>query len=77
MAKKVGISMSSVGLIWKSHGLKPHRLNTFKLSKDKAFVEKLEDIFGIYLSPPDNAIVFSCDEKSQIQALARTQPACR
>ena len=74
MADKVGISMSSVGRIWKSHGLKPHRLNTFKLSNDKAFAEKLEDIVGLYLSPPDNAIVFSCDEKSRIQALDRAQP---
>lgn len=74
MSKKVGISMSSVGRIWKSHGLKPHRVNTFKLSNDKQFAEKLESIVGLYLSPPENAIVFSCDEKSQIQALDRTQP---
>jgi len=74
MAQKAGISMSSVGRIWKSHGLKPHRVSTFKLSNDKAFAEKLEAIIGLYLSPPENAIVFSCDEKSQIQALDRTQP---
>lgn len=74
MAEKVGISMSSVGRIWKSHGLKPHRVSTFKLSNDKQFAEKLEAIVGLYLSPPENAIVFSCDEKSQIQALDRTQP---
>jgi transposase len=74
MSEQVGISMSSVGRIWKSHGLKPHRLSTFKLSNDKQFAEKLEAIVGLYLSPPDNAIVFSCDEKSQIQALDRTQP---
>ena len=74
MSEKVGISMSSVGRIWKSHGLKPHRVNTFKLSNDKQFAEKLESIVGLYLSPPENAIVFSCDEKSQIQALDRTQP---
>ena len=74
MAEKVSISMSSVGRIWKSHGLKPHRVSTFKLSNDKAFAEKLEAIIGLYLSPPENAIVFSCDEKSQIQALDRTQP---
>jgi transposase len=66
--------MSSVGRIWKSHGLKPHRVNTFKLSNDKAFAEKLEAIVGLYMSPPENAIVLSCDEKSQIQALDRTQP---
>lgn len=74
MAEKVGISMSSVGRIWKSHGLKPHRISTFKLSNDKAFAEKLEAIVGLYMSPPENAIVLSCDEKSQIQALDRTQP---
>ena len=74
MAEKVGISMSSVGRIWKSHGLKPHRVSTFKLSNDKQFSEKLEAIVGLYLSPPENAIVFCCDEKSQIQALDRTQP---
>jgi transposase len=74
MSEKVGVSMSSVGRIWKSHGLKPHRVNTFKLSNDSQFAEKLEAIVGLYLSPPDNAIVFSCDEKSQIQALDRTQP---
>lgn len=74
MAAKAGISMSSVGRIWKSHGLKPHRIHTFKLSNDKHFAEKLEAIVGLYVSPPDNAIVFSCDEKSQIQALDRTQP---
>jgi len=74
MAEKVGISMSSVGRIWKSHGLKPHRVSTFKLSNDTQFAEKLESIVGLYLSPPENAIVFSCDEKSQIQALDRTQP---
>ena len=74
MSEKTGISMSSVGRIWKSHGLKPHRVSTFKLSNDKAFAEKLEAIVGLYVSPPENAIVFSCDEKSQIQALDRTQP---
>ena len=74
MAHKTGISMSSVGRIWKSHGLKPHRVSTFKLSNDKAFAEKLEAVVGLYMSPPENAIVFSCDEKSQIQALDRTQP---
>ena len=74
MAEKAGISMSSVGRIWKSHGLKPHRISTFKVSNDKEFAEKLEAIVGLYLSPPENAIVFSCDEKSQIQALDRTQP---
>jgi len=74
MAEKACISMSSVGRIWKSHGLKPHRMSTFKLSNNKEFAEKLEAIVGLYVSPSENAIVFSCDEKSQIQALDRTQP---
>jgi len=74
MAKQVGISDSSVGRIWREHGLKPHRITSFKLSDDKKFREKLEDVVGLYLSPPDNAIVFSCDEKSQMQALDRSQP---
>jgi transposase len=74
MAEKVGVSMSSVGRIWKNHGLKPRRVSTFKLSNDKAFAEKLEAIVGLYVSPPENAIVSSCDEKSHIQALDRTQP---
>ena len=73
MAKKAGISESSVGRIWAANGLKPHRIKSFKLSNDKNFEEKLEDIIGLYLSPPDHAIVLSCDEKSQIQALDRTQ----
>jgi transposase len=74
MAGAIGISESSVGRIWKAHGLKPHLVKTFKLSNDKQFVEKLEDVVGLYLSPPENAVVFSCDEKSQMQALDRTQP---
>lgn len=74
MAKATGLSDSTIGRIWKEHGLKPHRIETFKLSNDPAFVEKLEDIVGLYLSPPEHAIVLCCDEKSQIQALDRTQP---
>lgn len=74
MAKATGVSPSSVGRIWAAHGLKPHRVETFKLSNDKRFQEKLEDIVGLYMNPPEHAIVFSCDEKSQIQALDRTQP---
>jgi transposase len=74
MAQKAGVSPSSVGRIWAANGLKPHRIKTFKLSNDKHFEEKLEDIVGLYLSPPEHAIVLSCDEKSQIQALDRTQP---
>lgn len=74
MARKVGVSPSTVGRVWASAGLKPHRIKSFKLSNDKRFEEKLEDIVGLYLSPPEHAIVLSCDEKSQIQALDRTQP---
>lgn len=74
MSAKAGVSPSTVGRIWEAHGLKPHLSRTFKLSNDKRFAEKLEDVVGLYLNPPENAIVFSCDEKSQIQALDRTQP---
>lgn len=74
MARKVRVSPSSVGRVWAANGLKPHLVKTFKLSNDKRFEEKLEDVVGLYLSPPEHAIVFSCDEKSQIQALDRTQP---
>lgn len=74
MAERMQISESTVGRIWRSHGLKPHRINGFKLSNDKQFQEKLEDVVGLYLAPPENALVFSCDEKSQMQALDRTQP---
>jgi transposase len=74
MSAKTGVSPSTVGRIWRAHGLKPHLSRTFKLSNDKRFAEKLEDVVGLYLNPPDNAIVLSCDEKSQMQALDRTQP---
>ena len=74
MSARAGVSPSTVGRIWKAHGLKPHLSRTFKLSNDKRFTEKLEDVVGLYLNPPENAIVFSCDEKSQMQALDRTQP---
>lgn len=74
MARATGLSPATIGRIWKLHGIKPHRIDTFKLSNDKQFVEKLEDIVGLYLSPPEHALVLSCDEKSQIQALDRTQP---
>lgn len=74
MAEATGLSDSTIGRIWKIYGLKPHLVKTFKLSNDKNFVEKLEDVVGLYLSPPEHAVVFSCDEKSQIQALDRTQP---
>src|ERR687884_563048 len=74
MAKAVGISLRSVQRIWAAHKLQPHRLRTFKRSRDPGFVAKLEDIVGLYLAPPRHAIVLSVDEKSQIQALDRTQP---
>jgi transposase len=75
MAKASGISRSSVQRIWDAHGLKPHLVKTFKLSRDKHFIEKLRDVVGLYLNPPENALVFCVDEKSQIQALDRTQPS--
>jgi transposase len=74
MAKAAGVAASTVQGIWKAHGLSPHRWRQFKLSNDKAFVEKLTDIVGLYVSPPAHAVVLSIDEKSQIQALDRTQP---
>ena len=74
MAAAVGISPSSVLRIWRAHKLRPHRVRTFKLSKDPAFVAKLRDIVGLYLDPPAHTVVLSVDEKSQIQALDRTQP---
>ena len=74
LAKAVGLSHTSVQRIWAAHGLKPHLTRTFKLSNDKQFVEKVQDVVGLYLDPPDRALVLSLDEKSQIQALDRTQP---
>jgi transposase len=74
MAAAAGVSEASVRRVWKAHGLKPHRLESFKLSNDPRFVEKLEDIVALYLNPPEHALVLSLDEKSQIQALDRTQP---
>jgi transposase len=74
MAKEVGVSASSVRRVWQRHGLKPHLVRTFKISNDPRFVEKLEDIVGLYMNPPEHALVLSVDEKSQIQALDRTQP---
>ena len=75
MAAATGLSDSTIVRTWKEHGLKPHLVQTFKLSNAPKFVEKLNDIVGLYLSPPEHAIVLSCDEKSQIQALGRTQPS--
>ena len=74
MAKACGLSQSSVGRIWRAFALQPHRAETFKLSKDPLFIEKVRDIVGLYLNPPDKAMVLCVDEKSQIQALDRTQP---
>jgi hypothetical protein len=73
-AKTAGISVSSVQRIWRAHGLEPHRVRQFKLSNDKAFADKLRKIVGLYVDPPAHAVVLSVDEKSQIQALDRTQP---
>lgn len=69
-----GISYSSVQRIWQAHGLKPHLVKTFKVSRDRNFAAKVEDVVGLYLNPPDKALVLCVDEKSQIQALDRTQP---
>jgi len=74
MARQVGVSRMSVNRIWREHKLKPHRVKGFKVSNDPLFAEKLRDVIGLYLDPPEKAIVFSVDEKSQIQALDRTQP---
>ena len=74
MAKAHGVSKDSIQRIWKQYNLKPHLIKTFKLSRDKRFLEKLYDVVGLYLNPPDKSIVFCVDEKSQIQALERTQP---
>ena len=75
MARAHGVSHSTVQKIWAARGLKPHRIETFKLSTDPRFEEKLADVVGLYLNPPEKAIVMSMDEKSQIQALDRTQPS--
>jgi transposase len=74
MAEKFGVSNATVSRIWDAHGLQPHRVKTFKLSKDKRFVEKLSDVVGLYLNPPEKALILCVDEKSQVQALDRTQP---
>ncbi len=74
MAAEIGMSQSAVTRIWRAFALQPHRTTTFKLSKDPLFIEKVRDIVGLYLSPPDKALVLCVDEKTQIQALDRTQP---
>ena len=74
MAKAQGLSEATIRRIWKRHNLKPHLIRTFKVSRDKQFVEKLYDVVGLYLNPPDKSLVLCVDEKSQVQALDRTQP---
>lgn len=74
MAEKAAISEASVRRIWRAHDLKPHLSRSFKVSNDPEFAEKLADVVGLYLNPPEHAILLSVDEKSQIQALDRTQP---
>ena len=74
MAEELGVSAASVSRHWRANGLKPHLVHGFKVSRDPKFVEKLEDIVGLYMSPPEHALVLCCDEKSQVQALDRTQP---
>jgi transposase len=74
MAEKQGMSKSTINRVWQSHSLQPHRIKTFKLSRDPKFFEKLTDVVGLYLNPPEKALVLCVDEKSQIQALDRTQP---
>lgn len=74
MSAQQGISKSTVSNLWRSHNIKPHRTKTFKLSRDPKFLQKLTDVVGLYLNPPDKAVVLCLDEKSQIQALNRTQP---
>jgi transposase len=74
MAPAMGLSQSTISRIWRAFGLKPHRADPFKLSTDPYFVEKVRDVVGLYLSPPEKAMVLSVDEKSQVQALDRTQP---
>jgi transposase len=74
MGAELGVSAASVSRHWRANGLKPHVVRGFKVSRDPQFVEKLEDIVGLYMSPPEHTLVFCCDEKSQVQALDRTQP---
>jgi transposase len=74
MAAAVGVTKHQIGEVWKSAGLKPHRVKNFKISKDPRFAEKVVDVVGLYMSPPENALILSVDEKTQIQALDRTQP---
>jgi len=74
MAKELGVSAASVSRHWRANGLKPHLVRGFKVSRDPEFIAKLEEVVGLYMAPPEHALVFCCDEKSQVQALERTQP---
>src|SRR6187200_2086591 len=74
MAEEMGLSQNAIVRIWHAFGLQPHRVENFKFSKDAQFVEKVRDVVGLYLNPPDRAIVLCVDEKSQVQALNRTEP---
>ena len=74
MAKATGLSRMTISRIWRAFGLQPHRSDTFKLSPDPLLIEKVRDIVGLYMNPPDHALVLCVDEKTQIQALDRTQP---
>src|SRR5215212_2769 len=74
MAREVGLTQTAVSRIWRAFGLQPHRQDTFKLSKDPLFIDKVRDVVGLYLAPPERAVVLCVDEKSQIQALDRTAP---
>src|SRR5262249_21183519 len=74
MAEATGLSQSTIGRVWRAFGLKPHRSDTFKLSNDPYFVEKVRDVVGLYMAPPERSIVLCVDEESQIQALDSTQP---
>lgn len=74
LAKRIGVSQSTVSRVWRAFNLQPHRVETFRLSNDPLFIEKVRDIVGLYMNPPDHAVVLCVDEKSQIQALERTQP---
>ena len=77
MAARSGLSKSTIGRIWRAFGLQPHRADGFKLSSDPLFTEKVGDVVGLYLNPPEKAVVLCVDEKSQIQALDRTRRCCR
>ncbi len=74
LAEHLGVGATTIRRVWQSNGLKPHLIRTFKLSRDPRFEDKLLDVVGLYMNPPEHALVLSCDEKSQIQALNRTQP---